>query len=125
MIDIVTKGDWKDTEAYLKKLQRQKFYDGLDGLARQGVSALANATPVETALAAESWSYEIETKRGSCVIRWLNHDLENGYPVAVMIQYGHGTGTGGYVQGIDYINPALRPVFDQLADKVVKAVKSQ
>lgn len=124
MITIVTKGDWKKTEQYLRRLQHQNFYAGLDSLAQQGVQALASATPVDSGLASNSWDYEIEVKRSSCSIRWLNHDVENGFPVAIMIQYGHGTGTGGYVQGIDYINPAIRPVFDAIAEQVWKAVTS-
>jgi hypothetical protein len=75
-------------------------------------------------LAADSWSYEIERSGRSVTIKWLNTDIENGFPVAIMLQYGHGTGTGGYVQGMDYINPAMRPIFDSIADQVWKAVTS-
>lgn len=125
MIEIISSGDFNKTEAYLKKLQSQNFFRNLDGLAREGVAALRGATPVDTSLAADSWDYEIKVSRGSCVIQWLNHDVENGFPVAIMIQYGHGTGTGGYVSGIDYINPAIRPTFDNIVDRVWKAVTSQ
>lgn len=125
MIEVITTGDWSKTEAYLKKLQRQNFFNRLDGLAREGVAALSNATPVDSGLASDSWDYEIEMKGNGCTIRWINHDVENGFPVAIMIQYGHGTGTGGYVEGIDYINPAMRPVFDNIVERVWKEVTSQ
>jgi hypothetical protein len=75
-------------------------------------------------LAGSSWGYKIERTSKSASIVWTNSDVENGYPVAVMIQYGHGTGTGGFVQGIDYINPAMRPIFDEIAETVWKAVTS-
>jgi hypothetical protein len=75
-------------------------------------------------LAAESWSFKIERTRATLTITWLNHDVETGFPVAIMLQYGYSTGTGGYVRGVDYINPAMRPIFDQIAEKVWKAVTS-
>jgi len=96
----------------------------LEKYGAAGVDALSAATPIKTGLAASSWSYEVTNSGRGWTISWNNTDIENGYPVAVMIQYGHGTGTGGYVQGIDYINPALRPVFQQMADEVWKVVKS-
>ena len=87
-----------------------------------GQSALAAATPRESGLAASSWTYNVEKTRGSWQIVWRNTDLEKGFPVAIMLQYGYGTGTGGYVQGRDYINPAIRPVFDQIAKAVWEEV---
>jgi hypothetical protein len=87
-----------------------------------GVNALSNATPANSGLAAASWSYTIEQRPGYYSIRWHNSDIENGFPVAVMIQYGHGTGTGGYVQGRDYIMPAMRPIFDQIAAEAWREV---
>lgn len=88
------------------------------------MSALAAATPVESGLASASWSYRIKKSRASCTIEWLNKDVETGFPVAIMLQYGYSTGTGGYVAGIDYINPAMKPVFDNIRDQVWKAVTS-
>jgi hypothetical protein len=82
------------------------------------------ATPVETGLAASSWNYEVSTDKGGCSIHWTNGDIENGFNVVISLQYGYGTGTGGYVQGRDFINPAIRPVFDQIAERVWKAVTS-
>lgn len=90
---------------------------------QQGVDALASATPEDSGLTASSWSYRIENNGKTSAIIWENSNLANGYfPVAIMLQYGHGTGTGGYVQGVDYINPAIKPVFDRIADTVWKVV---
>lgn len=125
MISATQKGSFKNLESFLRAMTKQReIYRSLDAIARAGVNALANATPKDSGLAAASWGYEIEIDGTSCSISWTNTNLENGFPVAVMIQYGHGTGTGGYVSGIDYINPALRPIFDKIADQVWKAVTS-
>lgn len=124
MISFVTSGSWKGIERFLQKNSRGDFFQGLDGLAQQGVNALAKATPIESGLAAESWTYKIERSRASVTISWNNVDVETGFPVAIMLQYGYATGTGGYVAGKDYINPAMRPVFDHIRDKVWKAVTS-
>jgi hypothetical protein len=96
----------------------------LDSYAEEGVTALAHATPVDTRLASSSWGYDVSQSGGSYTLSWTNTDIENGFPVVIMLQYGHGTGTGGYVQGQDYINPAIKPVFDDIEDKVWKAVTS-
>lgn len=100
------------------------IYRSLNAAAKMGVNALASAVPKESGLAADSWNYTIENSRGSVSITWTNNDIENGFPVAIMLQYGYGTGTGGYVQGRDYINPAMKPVFDDIADQVWRAVTS-
>jgi hypothetical protein len=96
----------------------------LNSCGQQGVAALSAATPLETGLASHSWTYEVAKTGGGYTITWLNTDVESGFPVAIMLQYGYGTGTGGYVQGRDYINPAMRPIFDSIAEKVWKAVTS-
>jgi len=85
---------------------------------------LAQSVPKDSGLAADSWNYEIERSATSVAIKWTNSDTENGFPVAIMLQYGYGTGTGGYVQGKDYINPAMKPIFDNIATQVWKAVTS-
>lgn len=87
-----------------------------------GVDALANATPVESGLTAQSWYFEVESGGGSHRITWKNRNVNQGVPIAIILQYGHGTGTGGYVAGRDYINPAIRPAFDKIADAVWKEV---
>lgn len=124
MISVTSSGSTKRTEQFLHKLAKGDIYNGLEGLAQEGVNALASATPVDSGLAASSWGFTIERSRGRCKITWTNSDIENGFPVAIMLQYGYGTGTGGFVQGVDYINPAIRPIFDRIADRVWKAVTS-
>lgn len=124
MISFTVTGSTKRTEAFLQKVRTGDIYASLDASAREGVSALIAGTPVDSGLAADSWGYEIDRSSSSVTIKWTNNDVENGFPVAIMLQYGHGTGTGGYVQGRDYINPAMQPIFDRIADQVWKAVTS-
>ena|SRR5689334_23034373 len=124
MIRAVVSGSTKRTEAFLNQMSRQKYFDGIESLAREGVAALALATPTDSGLAASSWNYTISRSGKGLSISWTNSDVETGFPVAIMLQYGYATGTGGYVQGRDYINPAIRPVFDKIAEKVWKAVTS-
>lgn len=124
MITFESSGDFERTRKALRKMSRGDIFAALDQYAQEGVSALASATPVDSGLTAASWGYEVKRSRGSYSITWTNTNIENGFPVAVMLQYGHGTGTGGYIRGQDYINPAIRPVFDLIADKVWKAVTS-
>lgn len=124
MLSYKVTGDFKNLDKFLAAMHKGKLYSALDRLASAGASALASATPKDTGLAAASWGYDIKVSPGGCTITWTNSDIENGFPVAIMLQYGHGTGTGGYVQGRDFINPALRPIFDQLAEQVWKEVTS-
>jgi len=124
VISFSHSGSFDRTIAWLRKLQKLRLDQLVKAEAEKGVRALASATPKDSGLAASSWGYQIKQTTTSLTITWTNSDVENGYPVAVMIQYGHGTGTGGYVQGIDYINPAMRPIFDQIAKTVWKAVIS-
>lgn len=124
MITFESTGDFERTRKALHKMSRGDIFAALDQYAQEGVSALASATPVDSGLTAASWGYEVKRSRGSYSITWTNTNTQNGFPVAVMLQYGHGTGTGGYIRGQDYINPAIRPVFDLIADKVWKAVTS-
>ena len=124
MISFNVRGSTNRTEKALMTMSKIDMHSLLDSLAQEGVRALAAATPRDTGLTAESWGYRIkQTKRGT-TITWTNIDRENGFPVAIMLQYGHGTGTGGYVQGIDYINPVIKPIFDKIADRVWRAVSS-
>ena len=124
MISLSGSGSFDKTTAWLQKLQKLPLDKIVQNGAQKGVRALSAATPRESSRAANSWGYEIKKTANSVTITWTNSDIENGFPVAVMIQYGHGTGTGGYVHGIDYINPALRPIFDEIAQTVWKAVIS-
>ena len=124
MISISSTGRFDQTEKYLQRLSKLDVSSIIAAEAEKGVAALSRATPHNSGKAANSWSYEITKTASSILIGWKNSDIENGFPVALMIQYGHGTGTGGYVAGIDYINPAMRPIFDQIAETVWKAVIS-
>lgn len=118
-IVISHKGDFSKTLRFLRKLRSKKFYDKLNKYGQMGVDALAAATPKRTGLTAGSWTYELHISGMSAEIVWSNTNVNNGYfYVAVGIQYGHGTRNGGYVAGIDYINPAMRPIFEQLANEV-------
>lgn len=122
-ISFESKGSFKNTEKYLAKLKALDLRHTLEKYGQQGVAALAAATPVRTGLTASSWGYQVTRGIGGWTIAWTNSDQENGgFPVAIMIQYGHGTGTGGWVQGIDYINPAIQPIFKKIADDVWKEV---
>ena len=122
MITFETSGSFKKTESFLASLSKQSIPRTLEKYARQGVSALESSTPEESGLTATSWDYEITSSRGSYSIVWTNDNIVDGVPVAILLQYGHGTGTGGYVQGQDFINPAIKPIFDQIAQDVWKAV---
>ena len=117
-------GGFTKTERFLNRMKRREYLNVLDEFGRDGVQALRNATPVESGLTAESWDYEIKRTRDYTEIVWTNSNINNGVPIAVILQYGHGTGTGGYVQGRDYINPAIRPIFDKIAEKAWKVVTS-
>lgn len=116
------KGDFTKLTHYFEKVKRAARIDILDKYGREGVAALSSATPIDSGLAASSWGYEIEHNKDSAIITFTNSNIENGFPVAIMLQYGHATGTGGWVQGRDYINPAIQPVFDKLADAAWREV---
>lgn len=122
MITFRQKGDFSKASRYLERLKEAAKLGVLDKYGREGVAALASATPTETGLTASSWTYEIERKGSSVSIVYKNLNINKGVPIAVILQYGHGTGTGGWVQGRDYINPAIQPVFDRIADEAWKEV---
>ena len=117
LIRITSKGDFNNTFRFLKKMSNFKVNKILEKYGAMGVSALAAATPVDSGLTADSWGYEISVEKEGATIHWTNTNQNNGVYIAVILQYGHGTGTGGYVQGRDYINPAIRPVFDKIAEE--------
>lgn len=117
-------GDFKNTEKFLKRASSGDFYSKLDAYGKTGVAALAKATPKESGETAQSWGYRVIRSRTNPGIEWYNTHVNDGAVIAILIQYGHGTGTGGYVQGRDYINPAMQPVFDKIADDIWKEVKS-
>lgn len=122
-IDITVSGDFSATQRFLTAIQRGHMFDVLQSYAERGVEALAAATPVDSGATAASWSYEINANPAGAVIAWTNTHVDSeGTPIAIMLQYGHGTGTGGYVQGRDYINPAIQPIFDEIANAVWREV---
>lgn len=122
MISFRSRGDYSKLTRYFERLKATARMSILDKYGKAGVSALSSATPIDTGMAANSWSYQIEHSRGSARIVFTNSDIENGFPVAIMLQYGHGTGTGGWVQGRDYINPAIQPIFDKIAEDAWREV---
>lgn len=126
-ISFTTRGSFKNTEKFLSEMKNINSHirQIAEAEAQRGVQALAAATPMESGLAARSWGYKIVQNGRRVSIVWTNSNVENGsFPVVVRLQYGYGTGTGGYVQGRDFINPAIRPVFERIANNVWKAVKS-
>lgn len=126
MITFESSGDFQMTEAFLRKLQRfpGTISAQLRGYGQEGVAALASATPVDSSLTANSWGYELTVSPSGFSLTWTNSNVVAGAPIAIMLQYGHGTGTGGYVRGRDYINPAIQPIFDRIADDIWKVVTS-
>lgn len=124
MIVFSQKGNFDKTEKFLKKTSKADYMRNLERYAREGVRALSAATPVNTGKTAASWDYDIRKTKGSVSIYWTNSNINDGVSIAIILQYGHGTNNGGYVQGIDYINPALRPIFEKMAQDVWKEVTS-
>lgn len=122
MISIRAKGNYKKANSFLERLKNALHLGTLDKYGEMGVQALMEATPKDTGLTSKSWSYEIKRGKNTVSISWSNSNIQNGTNIAIILQYGHGTANGGYVQGRDYINPALRPVFDKIADESWKEI---
>lgn len=123
MINIKQKGDFKNLSSFLEKTKEKLNLGLLDKYGREGVAALQAATPKDTGKTSESWYYKIERKNGSVSLTFNNSNQNKGVPIAIILQYGHATRNGGYVEGVDYINPALRPIFDKIAEEAWKEVK--
>lgn len=123
MISFRQKGDFSKTFSFLEKSKEAVKIGDLDRYGRAGVAALKSATPVDSGLTANSWYYEIKREKGSVSISFLNSNIQNGVPIAIILQYGHGTRNGGWVQGRDYINPAIQPIFDEIVNNAWKEVK--
>lgn len=122
MITFRHKGDFSKLTRYLERAKNAVRLGFLDKYGREGVAALSSATPVDSGQTAASWYYEIEHGNGTASILFLNSHINKGVPIAIILQYGHGTGTGGWVQGRDYINPAIQPIFDEIAKKAWEEV---
>lgn len=121
-ISAFSRGTFALTQAFLKRLEEQRYLRVLSKYGEIGVQALSAATPKDSGITASSWSYEVKMKDGNPGIFWSNSNVNQGVNIAIILQYGHGTGTGGWVEGMDYINPALKPIFDKLIDDVWKEV---
>lgn len=124
MITVRHKGDFSKVTRYFEKVKKAARVDVLDKYGRAGVAALASATPVDSGLTASSWYYEINRQNGLVRIDFMNSNVNKGVPIAIILQYGHGTGTGGWVQGRDYINPAIQPIFDKIVEDAWREVTS-
>ena len=122
MISFRQKGDFSKLTRFLERAKESVKIGDLDKYGREGVAALSSATPIDSGKTANSWSYEITNKDGSVTISFNNSNIQNGVPIAIILQYGHGTKNGGWVQGRDYINPAIQPVFDEIVDKAWREV---
>lgn len=122
MIKIQHQGNFQKTDSFFKRASGKRYLESLAKYGQEGVRALSSATPVESGKTASSWDYKIVNTKNGVSITWMNSNVVDGVPIAVILQYGHGTKNGGYVQGIDYINPALRPVFDKLLNDVWREV---
>lgn len=119
------KGDFRRTSDFLKRANRLNLDVILNQYGKEGVEALRAATPKDTGTTANSWSYVVHKGTGSITITWSNSNIVDGVPIAVILQYGHGTRNGGYVQGTDYINPAMKPIFDKIAQRAWEEVKRE
>lgn len=124
MISFRQKGDFSKLTRYFEKVKEAARLSILDKYGREGVAALASATPVESGKTADSWYYEVKRQNGSATISFYNSNINEGVPIAIILQYGHGTGTGGWVEGRDYINPAIQPIFDKIVNDAWKEVTS-
>lgn len=124
MITRTSSGSFKKTEEFLRVMKSNRIYDVLRRHGQNGSEALRRATPIESGETANSWGYRIINEKGRHGIEWYNTHFNDGVNVAVLIQYGHGTGTGGYVNGIDYINPAMRPIFDEILEDIWRQVRN-
>jgi hypothetical protein len=124
MISFKSKGDFSDLNSFLERAKETIKLGDLDRYGREGVAALAAATPKDTGRTAESWHYEIIREKESVSISFYNTNIQNGVPIAILLQYGHGTRNGGWVEGRDYINPAIQPIFDKIAEDAWKEVSN-
>lgn len=122
MIKFKQTGSFSKTTRFLERAKESVKLGELDRYGREGVAALSSATPVDTGLTAKSWYYKITNQSGTAKITFYNSNIQNGVPIAIILQYGHGTRNGGWVEGRDYINPAIQPIFDKIANQAWKEV---
>lgn len=122
MVHVTSIGSFAKMNKFLEAMKSERIFNVMDSYGRRGVDLLSSATPIDTGDTAASWEYEVKHQNGRHTLAFYNTNVEGGVNVAIILQYGHGTGTGGYVEGIDYINPTLRPLFDKLADDLWREV---
>ena len=122
MIAFRHKGNFSKTEKYLRNMKAKKLFNALNKYGQEGVAVLMSATPIDTGKTAMSWRYEIVQENGSIRLIFCNDNIQNGVPIAIILQYGHGTRNGGWVEGRDYINPAIQPIFDKIAESCWREV---
>ena len=122
MISFRQTGDFSKLTRFLERAKETVRLGDLDKYGREGVAALSSATPIDSGLTGDSWYYKIDNKHGSAKISFYNSNIQDGVPIAIILQYGHGTGTGGWVEGRDYINPAIQPIFDKIANDAWREV---
>ena len=123
MIKIRQKGNFSRVFSYLNRIKNYNFEEQLNELGKEGVAALAAATPKDTGLTSKSWNYDVKVTKNDVTVTFSNSNIQNGVPIAIILQYGHGTKNGYWIEGIDYINPALEPIFEKIADKIWEEVK--
>lgn len=116
-------GDYRATKRWMDKMEAGSVADVLRSCGEKGIEALSAATPVRTGKTAASWGFEAKTSSKGVTLTWTNSNVVNGVPIAIILQYGHGTGTGGYVHGRDYINPAMQPVFDEIESRISRMLR--
>lgn len=123
MIKIRQKGNFSKAFSFFNKLKNYDFTAQLDRCGKEGVAALSAATPKDTGLTSQSWEYNVKTTKNTASVSFSNTNIQNGVPIAIILQYGHATSSGYWIEGIDYINPALKPVFEKIADEIWEEVK--
>ncbi len=122
MVEFKHRGNFNNTEKFLNNAKKVNLKSILESYGQKGVQALASATPTDSGLTANSWGYDVKINKGSISLTWTNSNTVNGIPIVILIQHGHGTKNGGFVQGRDFINPAIQPIFDKLSEAVWKEV---
>ena len=115
-VAVKQRGSFKNLDKFLKNYDREKLIMILNQLGAEGVLALASATPIDSGITSESWYYNVRVTKTSLGINWMNDNVEDGVPIVILLQYGHGTRNGGFIQGRDFINPAIQPIFDKIAN---------
>lgn len=124
MVEFRHRGNFNKTEKFLTRIKDEGYLNILERYGQMGVDALKTNTPIDSGKTANSWSFEISHGRDGTSLSWINTNENDGVNIAIILQFGHGTGTGGYVKGVDYINPAIQPIFDKIAEEVWKEVTS-